>query len=480
MRHDNISNGHSGLSAVVLKAMGLFGGLQVLVILSSILRTKLAALWIGPVGVGLFGLYNTALDMLFSVTQLNLRSTSVREIALDGNDANAVDTMVKVVRKWAWLLGLFGSLVMLSCSHILSGWTFGDKDHASAFLWLSVVILLYSLTGGEQAILQGTQRLKKLAKASIWGTIAGTVISIPLYYFYRTQSIVPSIIVYAVANFIAVICVRYHPAVSIELPMTDVLKKGRGLITLGAFLTVSAFATQLSSYIFMSYVNNVGGEVAVGYYQSGFTLINHYLGLVFTALAMEYFPRLSTASKSDYRLGIYANHETGIVLIAMLPAVILFIAFRELIVSLFFSSEFEVIYDYISWGAVGSVLRGVSWCMAYVILVRGDGKLYLFTELLSCVFYLLFNFTAYSLYGIDGLGYAYFLWYFAYTAIVLIVCGKKYGIVLSCQVRKLVIIVLLLSVISAVLINYNFWVVLIIGIAAGALSLSRIRKLLAR
>ena len=59
---------------MVLKAMGLFGGLQVLGIVSSIVRSKLVALWIGPAGVGLFGLYNAALDMLASATQLNLRS----------------------------------------------------------------------------------------------------------------------------------------------------------------------------------------------------------------------------------------------------------------------------------------------------------------------------------------------------------------------------------------------------------------------
>ena len=50
-----------GLSKVILKAMGIFGGVQVLTILCSIIRTKLVALWIGPLGVGLFGIYNQAL-----------------------------------------------------------------------------------------------------------------------------------------------------------------------------------------------------------------------------------------------------------------------------------------------------------------------------------------------------------------------------------------------------------------------------------
>ena len=47
----------SSISRMAMKAMGLFGGVQIAGILCSIIRTKLVAMWIGPVGVGLFGLF---------------------------------------------------------------------------------------------------------------------------------------------------------------------------------------------------------------------------------------------------------------------------------------------------------------------------------------------------------------------------------------------------------------------------------------
>lgn len=79
-------------------------------------------------------------------------------------------------------------------------------------------------------------------------------------------------------------------------PVIDGFERGSQSSCPGFFLTVSAFVTQLSSYIFMAYLNNVGGDDTVGFYQSGFTLVNRYLGLIFTAIAMEYFPRLSSVS----------------------------------------------------------------------------------------------------------------------------------------------------------------------------------------
>ena len=64
-----------GMTRVILKAMGIFGGVQVLNILCSVVRTKLVALWIGPLGVGLFGLFNQALEMINVATNLGVRNS---------------------------------------------------------------------------------------------------------------------------------------------------------------------------------------------------------------------------------------------------------------------------------------------------------------------------------------------------------------------------------------------------------------------
>jgi type III secretion system YscJ/HrcJ family lipoprotein len=184
-----------------MKAMGLFGGVQIAGILCSIIRTKLVAMWIGPVGVGLFGLFNNALEMISTGTNLGIRSSSVRDIsqALTGRNPELVSRMVTVVRKWSMWLGLAGALVTLTLAPLLSQLTFGDSTHIWGFVALSVAVLLQALTNGEYAILQGTARLKRLASVTLWGTIVGLAVSIPLFYWLRERSILPSILAYAAA-----------------------------------------------------------------------------------------------------------------------------------------------------------------------------------------------------------------------------------------------------------------------------------------
>jgi O-antigen/teichoic acid export membrane protein len=66
--------------------MWLFSWVQLVTIGCGIVRTKLVALWLGSMGVGLFGLFNTAIDAITTLTQLGIRQSPVRNIASAGED----------------------------------------------------------------------------------------------------------------------------------------------------------------------------------------------------------------------------------------------------------------------------------------------------------------------------------------------------------------------------------------------------------
>ncbi len=471
-------HGHRA-SAVILKTMGLFGSVQGLSIVCALLRAKLIALWIGPVGVGLLGLYNATIEMLSSATQLNLRTSAVRDISVhrDG-DRSVRELIVSIVVRWSWVLGAVGALLMLAGAPLLSRITFGDTSHTVAFLWLSVVMLLTSLTGGREAVLQGYGRLKQLAGASVWGTVAGTAVSVPMYRIWGEASIMPSIIVFTVSNFIAIYIASRRQVVVKPVTYREMTDKGREFLTLGAYMTVSAFATYLASYLFMIWLNNRGGETTVGYYQAGYTVVTRYVGLIFTAIAVEYFPRLSKVARSSRRMSVYMNHEAGVVLWVLMPCVTLMISLHSWIVMLLYSSEFAVIGPYIVWGAVGIVFRGVSWCMAYMLIARGAGKYYLLTELSSCVLYLVCNIGCYLAGGVGSLGFAYLIWYLGYAAIVAVVCRKVLGITLNRQVTVLCFTVVSLSVITALLVDRWMIAAVAVTVVTVAVSCRRLTGLL--
>ncbi len=423
-----MSGKRGNISRMAMKAMGLFGGVQVMGILCSIVRTKLVALWIGPVGIGLFGLFNNALEMITTGTNLGIRSSSVRDIsqALAGYDKGLVSRMIAVVRKWSLWLGLAGALLTLVMAPLLSQVTFGDGTHIWGFVALSVAVLLQALTNGEYAVLQGTAHLKRLASVTLWGTITGLAVSIPLFYLLRERSIVPSIIAYAVAlaTFAWFFRNREYPAAQVN--RSETFDMGKGFVKLGIYMTLGNFASILASYAFNAWLNVNAGTEQVGFYQAGYTLINKYTGLILTALGMEYYPRLAQVAESRLRLRAFVSQEINVAISVMAPVVALFILLREFVVWLLYTPEFNVILTFVSWGMIGTVLRTLSWCLAFTILAKGDGKTYLWTEVASAVINLVLNIVFYRWWGLTGLGIAFLVSYLLYTGIVAIVYFKMY------------------------------------------------------
>lgn len=415
--------GDTNISRTIVKAMGVFGSIQVFNILCSVVRTKLVALWIGPLGMGLFAIFNSAIDMIVNIANFGMRTSATRSISMASDNPDKLNRISVAARRWAMWLGALGAIAMIIASPWLSEMSFGDRSHVWGYVILAIAVFANSLTLGEQAVMQGTSMLKKLAQASFYGALVGLILSIPLYYFLGEQSIVPSILCYSLSVLIFSYLIRKKGIglQSCTLTIKDTLAIGKDFLKLGIFITLTDVVSQTSNYIFISYLNNVANTETVGYYQAGYTLIARYTGLILSALCVEYFPRLSKVAHSNMKLNIFVSQEINIALMVLIPIIVAFILFRRLIISILYSDAFFIIETFISVGIIGMIFRAVSWSMAYVILAKGKGKLFFVIEVFDLLVFLVLYIVAFNLYGIDGFGYAFLLWYLEYTILVMVV-----------------------------------------------------------
>ena len=137
------SFGHS-VSARVLKALGMFGSVQIVNILCSVVRTKLLSVWVGPVGVGLNALFDNTSELVSSPTQLNLRQSSVRDISATEDEQGRL-LMAAVVLRWGLWLGLAGVAAMALLAPVFSYVSFGNQDYTGQFVLLSTLIVALGL-----------------------------------------------------------------------------------------------------------------------------------------------------------------------------------------------------------------------------------------------------------------------------------------------------------------------------------------------
>lgn len=447
----------------IVKATGLFGGTQVFTILCSIVKTKLVAIWLGAEGVGIIGLYNNTVDMISALTRLGIGTSSVRDLsrAFKSGDRSRFAYLVTVVRRWVWFTGLLGAVLMLTFAPVLSRYTFGDSQHIWGFVFLSCTLLFTALTEGERAIIQASDRLRVLARCSVLGSVLALLLSLPLFYFCGISGIVPAIVAHTFAIWLVTVLLGRRMKVEpVPIDWRETYRQGRGIASLGIYMTVSGFITTLYSYLFVAWLNGHSGTGEVGYYQAGYTLVMQYVGLVFTAMSMEYYPRLSVVCEDRALLSQHVSRQVETSLLILVPFISLFIVLQTVIIHILYTADFLIIGGYISWAALGMLFRAFSWSVSFVLLAKGAGRLYLITEVLADTLMFVLYLLGYGRWGLAGVGVAYLLAYLCSGAGIYLLCHIKYGL----RVPLRVFVLLALSVAGCLAV----WLLWQAGHVAGA------------
>ena len=305
----------------IFKTTSLFGGVQAFQIVIGIIKSKFIAIILGPEGVGLLGLYSSAIELVKQFTAMGLAQSAVRDVseAKGTGDMQRIGIIISVLRKLMWLTGLLGSIVVMLLSPMLSKITFGSYDYTIPLIILSVTLLFDQICAGQKVILQGLRRLKDLAKASAIGSTFGLVVSIPLYYWIGLRGIMPTLILNSVTALI--ISYYYSNKVRIEKRKTTVhqtFQEGKVMMRMGIAMSVSNILTVVSAYILRSYLRYEGGIEEVGIFSAGYAIINTYVNMIFTAMSTDFYPRLAAVNRDNAKCRDIVNQqgEIGTLIIA--------------------------------------------------------------------------------------------------------------------------------------------------------------------
>lgn len=457
---------------VVLASMGMFGSVRAISMFFSLVRNKLIAVVVGPTGVGLVILYNSTLDIVSSLSRLNVDQSAMRDLA-SGSHAEEAE-IATVVNTWTFGLGIAAMILVCVLSPLLSIWSFGNMSHWWNFCLLSFVPAAYTINSGRQSIMQGLGFLRKLAAIGLVTAIGGIITTIPLVLILRENSIFWIILSYAVWCFGATMYFRI-PFPRVAMPLREIWRRGSSFVRFGAWITVGLTMGYLFNYLFVIFMNTYADTTELGIFQGGFTIINTYIGLVFSGMWVEFYPKLTAVSHSCKRVSTLTTHRMTTVALIVLPIASLFIACDELIVRIIYSEAFLDMLPYITVGICGVILRATSWCMAHAILARGDGLTYAVVETLSGVAYLTFSILGFVYLGFYGLGLAYILWYAMYWMITYYVYRVRYGYQLKGNILGLVVFVFAYCVVAAVArLQIGWWLPLVMGITVVPFSLRRL------
>lgn len=432
----------------ILKATALFGGVRVFQILINVIRAKVVALLIGPAGMGLNNLFKSSLDTVNHVTGCGLQTSAVRDIAKSYEEGNKmrVDVVISTLRIIVWITGLLGVLIVFFGAGYLSYFAFGNYDYTTEFKFLSIIMLATQLNTGQIALLQGTFHYKEIAKCSLIGNFLSLVLTIPLYFYWREDGIVPALIISSLITLLfswwSSRKIEYHFTI---LSISEVYKEGKGMITLGIVIALGGLIGNLSAYLMNIFLSHVGNIQIVGLYAAATTIANSYIFMVMSAMSSDYVPRIAALSSNKQAQIEAINKQIVLVLLILLPLVIAFISFAKEIIFLLYSSEFYDVVPMLQLFMVGMLFQAVTWCLSYAVVARGDSKIFLLTEIFNFAVSIALKIGGYMLMGLVGVGIGFILDYILEGLLIYFVCRKKFDLSFNIELLKLSLVVLLFT-----------------------------------
>ena len=437
----------------IIKYTGLFGGVQSLNILVGLVRNKLVAMLLGPLGMGLASLFSSSVKLVSDTTGFGLGMSAVREIseAYNRGKAPEVARYAMIIRSWSLVAALLGTVVFAMLSPVLDGISYSWGKHTLHFLLLSPMVGMMAVSTGEMAILKGTRMMKALAVSSFVSVLAALVISVPLYWFFGIKAVVPSLVLVCLAQTVAVMapsCRRYPYRVSLGWSM---LSQGTGIVRLGVAFVFAGFVGSGAEFAVRSYINYVDSETAVGLYNAVYVLVVSYAGMVFNALEADYFPRLSAVCLSGGNINDVVNRQAEVLVLLVSPMVVAFVFSVPVVLPLLFSSKFLPVLSMIQVAAMSIFFRALYLPVEYMTLANGHSVSFCILEGVNGLCMVVSVLVGYNAGALFGAGVGIALSSAIEVAVSYTFVHFKYGYCVSAQLLRLVAVLLPLVLLSMLL-----------------------------
>ena len=441
----------------ILKSTGILGSAQLVIILIGIVRVKVLAILLGASGVGIAGLYQSTVDIIKSATGLGIGYSAVRNIAADvaSGDEKKISTTAAVLKRWVWATGLLGMIVSIVFSRQLSQMAFGNTSHSDGIRLLSLTLLLAAISSGQLALLQGFRRIGDIAKANVFSSLIGLISAIFIYYYLGVKGIVPALLVsYILSLFLSWFYARKIKIKKADINLLQVFDKGKTMVKLGVFLSITTFASRAVMYIVRSFIMMEGGVDSVGYFVAAWTISSMYISAIFGAMGSDFFPRLSSIQHGPDAVTTLVNEQTEVALLITAPIIIGMVSFIDLVVTIFYTKDFGTTADILDWQLMGDFFKVLAWPMGFIMLAKGKGKLFIVTELSWNLFFLAGVYVGWGFFDIQVTGIAFLASYVLYVFVVYAVARKLVQFEWSNKVKNLIMTFLPLLILAFLGVKY--------------------------
>lgn len=396
-------------------AVSLIGVASVLNILIGLIKTKVAAMLLGPAGVGIIGLFQQLLGTASTVFELGYRTSGTRQVAdASATRSAAEQAQVRAALFWGTVvLAAGGTVTFFLLRGLFASQVFGEPERTSQLGWLALGVGLSVGASSQQALLNGLRKIRELALLTVLNALLAMLVAVTALLVWNEAGIVIFVLASPAASFV----LGHWFAARLPRPQTaawafaDLWRESRPLIRLGVSVMLAATVVSAGHLIVRAWLQRELGAEALGLFTAAWLISQYYIGFLYQALTIDYYPRLTAAIGDRELANNIVNEQIRIALMFSAPMFLGMMALAPYVLGVLYTEEFKPAARTLQLFILGDILKVVAHPLSYVLLAGSAGRSYLLLRIISTSIFLVLTVILSSYIGLLGAGLAYFIMY---------------------------------------------------------------------
>lgn len=409
----------------LFKTSVLSGIITIIRVASGFVASKVVAIFTGPAGVALIGAFTNFTTITLTLANGAINTGVVKYASeYKGNDHDLKFLFSSALRI-SVLCSIIVGFILIGFAPTFSDFVLKSDSFAGPFRVLGVTIVLYSINSLFISILNGLGELKLFTIVNTVGSIAGLAFTVILVSVYNVVGALYALVlsqslVFFVTTFFIIKSEWFKWEFFFSRFSVNVAKQ---LSKFSLMAIVSAVSVPVSQIVVRNILISDLGIVSAGLWQGMIRVSDGYLLLITTSLSTYYLPKLASLKlDSDVRKEILYGLKL-ILPVVFLGCIMIFLL-RTQIVNILYTREFSEMSTLFLWQLVGDFFKVAAWIIGYQMVAKAMVMLYVVTDILFNLFYVLFSYYFVSKMGIQGVTVAFAVSYILYFLTMVFIFRK--------------------------------------------------------
>jgi PST family polysaccharide transporter len=369
----------------------------------SILRNKVLAVVVGPIGLGVYSQIINMSNLIYAILPIGaiglIRYTSNY---YENNRKEDIAYLYKYFFKRNLIVSFVLAFLIVFFRQDISFYLFSSAEYSNYFILLSIIVPINLLFSFIDIYLRGIRKINVYVLFLSINSLLSIIFTIPLIIFAGIYGAIIALVSNILLSIIVGFIILKKYELFLDFKVTAKIDSAT-INNIYKFGFASLISLVLQNVVILLIRSIVAAKLSlndVGLFQSVYSISTGYFGIFFTLMSTYSIPKLSALNKMS-EINNEVNTTIKLLLLVYTPIIVFFFVFRSYAIKLLYSSDFVLAKGLLIYQAPAEFFKALSWVMGLWLIPTLRIKQWMTFEILYyCLFFLFF----YLFIEVAGLG----------------------------------------------------------------------------